>query len=371
MKLQSLFDTLSASMVGRDEEVMAILRALVAQEHIFLHGKPGTAKSFLVNNVAKAVSAEAYRILLTMFSTPEEVFGPNRLTQLKLDNYVRNTERRLPEAHIGFIDEIFKGSGAILNTLLTVMEERIFDNGGLIQKCPLRCLIAASNEFPETEQAALYDRFLIRRNVEYVPKHLRRKLHCVALPPCKANMVTMDELDRANDESSKIPFSQRADDAFLEMLEQLDVAGLEVSDRRAGKARKVAKAEAWMHGVTAVEPYHLEPLKDVFWKSLDDIDKVTEIVLRLSNPDEMIVNEWAAYISDTKDRRIAPDNQKEWSVVAGKLRTILTQTSTMRPSPKLTAIRDESANLNDQANASLLRQPLEVVRKLRLATSKG
>lgn len=365
MKLQALFDSLSASMVGRDEEIMCILRAIVAQEHIFLHGKPGTAKSFLVNNVAKAVSAKAFRILLTMFSTPEEVFGPNRLTQLKLDNYVRNTERRLPEAYIGFIDEIFKGSGAILNTLLTVMEERIFDNGGLIQKCPLRCLIAASNEFPEAEQAALYDRFLIRRNVEYVPKNLRRKLHCVALPSVQADMVTMDELDRANDESSKIPFSPKADDAFLEMLEQLDAAGLEVSDRRAGKARKVAKAEAWLQGVTEVLPYHLEPLKDVFWQSLDDIDKVADIVLRLSNPDEMIINEWAEYISDTKDRRITYDNQKEWSAVAGKLKTIIAQTATMRPSPKLKAIREEAALLSDQANASLLRQPLEVVRRLR------
>jgi len=368
MKMQPLFDTLSASMVGRDGDIKAIMRALVAHEHVFLHGEPGTGKSFLLNNFARATGADCFRTLLTRHSTPEELFGPLRLTKLKEDEYVRNTTDRLPEAWFAFIDEIFKASGAIINNLLSIMQERIFDNGGRTMQCPLRCLVAASNEFPEAgELDAVYDRFLVRRNVKYVPKHMRRRLMFAPLAGVQQAVVTTDEIDDAHIEAMDIPFSPEAADSFLEIWETLETDGVKVGDRRAGKARKIAQAEAWLQGDTVVKQYHLECLTDVFWSRLDDLKKVEDIVIRLSNPDEMVLNEWVEFLDELKDKRLKSHETNDASSAAARLDSILTVVAKMAPSPKAIAVQTEAANMLDSMRAIITGQSSDSLRRVRLA----
>ena len=107
--------------------------------------------------------------LLTRFSVPEELFGPLSMRGLENDLYVRQTEGYLPTATVAFVDEVFKANSAILNSLLTILNERLFDNGAERVKVPLLCLVGASNELPESEELdALYDRFLLRSSVEQV-----------------------------------------------------------------------------------------------------------------------------------------------------------------------------------------------------------
>lgn len=146
-----------------------MLLAALSGEHVLFIGPPGTAKSELGRRLSNLCAGSFFERLLTKFSVPEELFGPLSMQALEDDRYIRQTQGYLPDASVAFIDEIFKANSAILNTLLTVLNERLFDNGTDRIKIPLLCLVGASNELPESEELdALYDRFLIRKKVEQV-----------------------------------------------------------------------------------------------------------------------------------------------------------------------------------------------------------
>src|SRR5438128_354062 len=151
-KFQTTRRELAAALIERDEEVDVVLTALIAQEHPLFVGVPGTAKSLLLDSVMGWMGGRRFTILLTKFSTPEELFGPVSVAGLKEDRYRRITAGRLPEADGCFLDEVFKGSSAILNTLLRVLNERTFDNGGEAVPVPLRLCVAASNEWPQAQE---------------------------------------------------------------------------------------------------------------------------------------------------------------------------------------------------------------------------
>src|SRR3954452_2035189 len=136
---------LSAALIERDDEIDLILTALVAREHPLLVGPPGTAKSLLLDSLMGWMHGKRFTVLLTKFSTPEELFGPISVAGLKEDRYRRITAGKLPEADGCFLDEIWKASSAILNTLLRLLNERVFDRGdGELTPVPLRLCLAAS-----------------------------------------------------------------------------------------------------------------------------------------------------------------------------------------------------------------------------------
>src|SRR5205807_7865904 len=132
-------------------------------------GPPGAAKSLLLDSIMNWTSGKRFAILLTKFTVPEEVAGPISVRSLKDDHYRRVTTSRLPEAELAFVDEIWKASSAILNTLLRMLNERTFENDGASVPVPLRLCVAASNEWPSPETGkeltALLDRFLFRKAV--------------------------------------------------------------------------------------------------------------------------------------------------------------------------------------------------------------
>src|SRR5947209_5345318 len=129
---------LSAALIERDEEVDLALTALVAHEHLLLVGPPGCGKSLLLDSLLSWTGGAKFSILLTKFTVPEEVCGPVSLAALKADRYVRVTTGKLPEADFAFVDEVFKASSAILNTLLRILNERTYDPGdGVTRKVPL------------------------------------------------------------------------------------------------------------------------------------------------------------------------------------------------------------------------------------------
>ncbi|KAL6782059.1 hypothetical protein ACKKBF_B10515 [Auxenochlorella protothecoides x Auxenochlorella symbiontica] len=168
-QLLTAIEALQRGLVERDTEVRLLLLAALAQEHILFIGPPGTAKSELGRRLAQLYRGAFFERLLTRFSVPEELFGPLSMKALEHDEYKRKTTGYLPSASVAFVDEIFKANSAILNSLLTIINERLFDNGSVREKVPLRCLVGASNELPESEELdALYDRFLLRRQVAQV-----------------------------------------------------------------------------------------------------------------------------------------------------------------------------------------------------------
>src|SRR5258708_136345 len=147
--------------------VVFVLLAAVAEEHVLVIGPRGTAKSVAVHRVAETIGGRYFEYLLGRFTEPNEIFGPVDLRKLREGLVETDTAGMLPEAEIAFLDEVFQGSTAILNTLLGILNERVFRRGHTNLSCPLRVCVGASNALPEDEAlAAFADRFLVRAFVD-------------------------------------------------------------------------------------------------------------------------------------------------------------------------------------------------------------
>src|SRR2546430_12787235 len=135
-RLAQIAQTLESRFLGKDEVIRLLLIATIAGEHAVLIGPPGTAKSALIRTFAKLIQAHYFEYLLTRFTEPNEIFGPVDIAQFREGKYVRRTEGMLPEAEGVFLDEVFKSNSAILNALLTLLNELRYTSDGHVLKCP-------------------------------------------------------------------------------------------------------------------------------------------------------------------------------------------------------------------------------------------
>src|SRR5438270_13316959 len=175
-----VIEPLKERFVGRDEVIDLISLALVAGEHLFLHGPPGTAKSALIRHFAGAVQGRYFEYMLTRFSEPNEIFGPVDIARLREGTVVTVTTGMLPEAEFVFLDELFNANSAILNNLLTVLNERVYRRGAESHALPMLSLFSASNYLPDDEALrALFDRFLLRCHVDQLRRDAMPRLRLV------------------------------------------------------------------------------------------------------------------------------------------------------------------------------------------------
>ena len=281
-KLTEIRNELKAHYLERDEVIDGILIALLTGNHMLLIGPPGTAKSQLISEVCRKINgAQYFQWLLTKFTAPEELFGAVSLKGLENDEYRRVTSGKLPEAHIIFLDEVFKASSSILNTLLTVMNERIYYNGTEITEIPLISMFGASNELPseEDELEALYDRFLLRYLVDYIKEDFRfLKLLQEDISETIDNIITQEELDACKSETIDVAVPSTILKLVGRIRSELRGKGLSPSDRRYKQSITVLKAKAFLEGRAEVGEEDLRVLENVYWRDPGEKPEIQSVI---------------------------------------------------------------------------------------------
>ena len=260
----------------------AILIAILSRQHMLMIGPAGTAKSALSVEISKIVQGTKYfQWLLTRFSTPEEVFGPLSLKDLEQGVYKRNTATKMPEANLVFLDEIFKANSAILNSLLTLINERLFYNDGSPVQVPLMSVIGASNEYPEEGEGleALFDRFLLRFEIDYIADETNfTSMMKGAGQHQKMPSITMEELVELQFLTDMVAITDEVYETLSKIRKELRDEGIRPSDRRFKQCLSVLQAKALINQRQVVNVDDIVILENVLWDTLDQKEAVSFIV---------------------------------------------------------------------------------------------
>lgn len=387
-ELKSAVDRISEGLVEREEESRLVALGMASGEHVLFLGPPGTGKSVLGRRLSKLCGGSFFQRLLTRFTTPEEIFGPLSLRALENDEYIRVTAGFLPTASVAFLDEIFKANSAILNTLLTILNERQFDNGaGHREMCPIRCVVGASNELPESDELdALYDRFLIRKEV--LPVSDEGIMRILKMPMPGVSLCDDDINSTASDDTScEVVFSDPLDEVIRSlsaaanavsmeddacalmrdlrtyMREELDV---DISDRRIVKAARLLKVSAAAHGRTRVDPLDCLLLQHVAWRLPEQRSAIKEWLWDHLTPGGVSADE--APLSAVAQFRLLLDGiKREALLVVRKTAGDVTGASGARSEDVATisSLRTETSNIAKilQERSSNLARHMELLRR--------
>lgn len=296
-----VLDGMKQGVLERDEALALSLLSAMAGESIFLLGLPGVGKSMIARRLKTAFKdATVFEYLMSRFSTPDEIFGPVSISKLKdEDVYERVTSGFLPEAEVVFLDEIWKAGPAIQNSLLTVLNEKIFLNGNREMHLPLKGMIAASNELPAREEGleALWDRFLIRYVVEPIenPENFRLLLRLGSEPEFRRVFSPFSKEDclKVTEVSRLVEVPDIVLDCIVDLHEKMrskanaadpetgevpeENAGYYISDRRWSKCIGVLRTSACLNGRKEVDYSDLLLLAHMLWNDDAQIEEVRQL----------------------------------------------------------------------------------------------
>ncbi|AGO61312.1 AAA family ATPase [Ferroplasma acidarmanus] len=252
-KIFEVKNYLTDTFVGREDVINGVLAGLISGEPTLLVGPPGTAKTSIIDTMSKLINARYFYYLLTKFTEPEELLGPIDITALKNGEYRNITKGKLPDANIVFLDEIFKSSSAIRNTLLDIMLNRRLPNGGTMINLDLLGIYSASNEISDDEEdMALYDRYPIKIFHRYVERTILKDLLDKGISMESGKTMEKPLLDTGEVVMLQSEAVRRMDtlrstdndviDRYMEAIFQLEENDVILSDRRKIKLLKIAAA---------------------------------------------------------------------------------------------------------------------------------
>lgn len=305
-RFKQLLGEMNRGIYEKETEISLSLLAALAGESIILLGPPGVAKSMVARQLKTAFrEAQSFEYLMSRFSTPDEIFGPVSIQKLKTsDTYERAVEGYLPTADVVFLDEIWKAGPAIQNTLLTVINEKIFRNGNREMHLPLKLLVAASNELPAKGEGleALWDRFVIR--IESRPIKLEKNFRAMLLEAPTDFLGPTDFTDSADFSDLKITAEEYAEwaekickigvkievlDAISAIRKSLRAVNVDeaaerrniyVSDRRWKNIVRLLRTSAFMQDREEVDICDLLPIYHCLWQEPEERDAIRNIVIR-------------------------------------------------------------------------------------------
>lgn len=359
-RFKQLLGEMNRGIYEKETEISLSLLAALAGESIILLGPPGVAKSMVARQLKTAFrDAQSFEYLMSRFSTPDEIFGPVSIQKLKTsDTYERAVEGYLPTADVVFLDEIWKAGPAIQNTLLTVINEKIFRNGNREMHLPLKLLVAASNELPAKGEGleALWDRFVIR--IESRPIKLEKNFRAMLLDS-HADFLGPTDFTDSTDFSGftgglgHADFADNADfsdlkitsEEYAEWTERIDKIGVKievldaisairkslravnvdeaaerrniyVSDRRWKNIVRLLRTSAFMQDREEVDICDLLPIYHCLWQEPEERDAIRNIVIRaLFSPfADKLVEMKNALAEDIKYHRVRrnPEDRRDY-----------------------------------------------------------
>ncbi|MBI4508998.1 MAG: AAA family ATPase [Deltaproteobacteria bacterium] len=286
-RLQGAARILDSKFLDKQEIIRLLIISAVAGEHLVIIGPPGTAKSALIRTFARLVDARYFEYLLTRFTEPNEIFGPVDIKQFREGSFARRTEGMLPEGEIVFLDEVFKSNSAILNSLLTIMNERRLAIGGEVRRVPLISLFGASNEVPNDENlAAIFDRFLLRvvsENLDsyhfhnLVARGIENEVRAFREGDLHPVIRSADLHAIHQSFSGLLGFSEDFLAKYKGLIFQIRSEGISVSDRRVVKLLKLFAASALFDGRSQACDGDFFVLKHI-WNHLEQVPLLEEIV---------------------------------------------------------------------------------------------
>ena len=280
-KVQDIQITLNHNFFDRETEVEALIIALLSRQHLLFIGPAGSGKSALSSMLGEMIEDSTYfQHLLTPFSTPEELFGVLSLKDLEQGIYKRNIAGMLPLANFAFIDEIFKANSAILNSLLTLINERLFYNNGVPVQSPLMTLVGSSNEYIESDEGleALFDRFLLRFEVDYIRPDADFIAMLKATDPKPLAKLTFNELSVLQRKVTEVAFSEEHYVTLATLRNKLSDEGIRPSDRRFKQSLSTLQATAFLKGRMHVLKSDFAILKHVLWEMPEQQELTSRII---------------------------------------------------------------------------------------------
>ena len=315
-QLRDAIRAATAGLVERDGLAELMVLGAVAGEHLLIVGPPGTGKSAVVRRVAASLGGNYFEYLLGRFTEPAELFGPVNLGKLREGLVVTDTAGMLPEAEIAFLDEVFLGSTAILNTLLGLLNERQFRRGHTRIACPLRICVGAANGLPEDEGlAAFADRFLLHAFVEPVADNRLEDLLAGGWEVGRQPLAPQAGLERLDRLAGAVPAvdMDAVRPALAHAVRQLRQAGIALSDRRIVRSQRLVAAAAVLAGREQASGADLWPLLFAIPTAAGQAgarEALREILAESSHPLLHSVTEQTANTPQTRIARLVEDSDR-------------------------------------------------------------